>query len=178
MNSSIDSVATLLLVDDEPGVLSSLRRLLRPWGYRILTAESAKGGLENLEREPVDLVISDMRMPEMDGAAFLEQVRLRWPLTTRILLTGYADVASTIGAINRGEIFRYVAKPWDDKGLTLIVGDALEARRLRHEELRRQAQMQSENAELRALNAALEENLGRRTAELDEINRRIDSASR
>ena len=104
MTTTTASPATLLLVDDEPGILSSLRRLLRPAGYKIHTAESGMAGLEILEHETIDLVISDMRMPEMDGAKFLEQVRNRWPAVTRILLTGYADMNSTIDAINRGEV--------------------------------------------------------------------------
>ena len=133
MNDTTETVVSLLLVDDEPGILSSLRRLLRPAGYKIHTAESGKAGLAILEQEPIDLVISDMRMPEMDGARFLEQVRSRWPATIRILLTGYADVTSTIDAINRGEIYRYIAKPWDDNDLMLIVRDALERRRLQGE---------------------------------------------
>src|SRR3990172_3319899 len=106
--------STLLCVDDEPNILSSLRRLFRAKGYRVLVAESGNAGLQVLATEAVDLVISDMRMPEMDGAHFLELVRARWPDTIRILLTGYADVSSIIEAINRGEIYRYIAKPWDD----------------------------------------------------------------
>ena len=70
---------TLLFVDDEPGILSALRRLFRPHGYRIFIAEGGAAGLEVLEKEQIDLVISDMRMPEMDGATFLKEVRSRWP---------------------------------------------------------------------------------------------------
>jgi response regulator RpfG family c-di-GMP phosphodiesterase len=121
---------TLLLVDDEPSILSALRRLFRPCGYRILTSESGAGGLELLAKEDVDLVISDMRMPEMDGAQFLEQVRTGWPRIIRILLTGYADITSTVNAINKGEIYRYVSKPWDDHDIVLMVRDALERQRL------------------------------------------------
>ncbi|MES2115687.1 MAG: response regulator, partial [Pseudomonadota bacterium] len=106
--------ATVLFVDDEPNILSALRRLFRPRGYRVLTAESGAEGLEVLEREPVDLVISDMRMPEMDGARFLAQVRQRWPGVLRLLLTGYSDIQSIQDAINCGEIYRYITKPWDD----------------------------------------------------------------
>ncbi|MBV8501292.1 MAG: response regulator, partial [Paucibacter sp.] len=86
----------ILFVDDEPSILSALRRLVRPQGYRVLLAESGRAGLALLESETVDLVVSDMRMPEMDGAAFLEQVRLRWPEAGRILLTGYSDISSTV----------------------------------------------------------------------------------
>ncbi|MGS0758845.1 response regulator, partial [Roseateles sp. GG27B] len=77
--------------------------------------------LAMLDAESVDLVISDMRMPEMDGVQFLEQVRERWPAVERIMLTGYADINATIGAINRGEIHRYIAKPWDGQDILLSV---------------------------------------------------------
>lgn len=105
---------TLLLVDDEQNILSSLRRLFRPLGYDILMAKNGREGLEVMENEVVDLVISDMRMPEMDGAEFLEQVAVRWPDTMRILLTGHADLSSAVSAINRGKIYKYINKPWED----------------------------------------------------------------
>jgi len=124
------SGATLLLVDDEPSVLSALRRLFRMQGYQVRQASSGAEGLASLREQPADLVISDMRMPEMDGARFLEQVRNGWPDIARILLTGYADISSTIAAINRGEVHRYIAKPWGDQDLLLIVRDALQRRAL------------------------------------------------
>jgi response regulator RpfG family c-di-GMP phosphodiesterase len=158
--------ATLLFVDDEPGILSSLRRLFRPHGYRILVAESGALGLAELEKAPVDLVISDMRMPEMDGATFLKAVRQRWPDTVRILLTGYADVTSTVAAINDGEIYRYVSKPWDDTEIVNTVREALERYRLKQENLRLTALTQSQNEELKGLNASLEQKVAERTAEL------------
>ena len=169
--------ASILLVDDEPSILSSLRRLLRPVGYRIQTAESGRAGLDILEQGPVDLVISDMRMPEMDGAKFLEQVRRRWPATTRILLTGYADVSSTIEAINRGEIFRYVSKPWDDNDLTLVVRDALESARLRNENTRLLALTQAQNEELKDLNTSLEDKVKQRTSEIEQVNSFLNLAN-
>ena len=158
--------ATLLFVDDEPGILSSLRRLFRPHGYRILVAESGALGLAELEKTPVDLVISDMRMPEMDGATFLKAVRQRWPDTVRILLTGYADVTSTVAAINDGEIYRYVSKPWDDTEIVNTVREALERYLLKQENLRLTALTQSQNEELKGLNASLEQKVAERTAEL------------
>ena len=176
-SQATETPASLLLVDDEPSILSSLRRLLRPAGYLIHTAESGKAGLQILEQEPIDLVISDMRMPEMDGAKFLGQVRDRWPATTRILLTGYADITSTIDAINRGEIFRYIPKPWDDKDLMLIVRDALERRRLQNENTRLLALTQAQNDELKAFNSSLEDKVKRRTAEIEQINSFLNLAN-
>jgi response regulator RpfG family c-di-GMP phosphodiesterase len=166
--------ATLLFVDDEPGILSALRRLFRPHGYRILVAESGAAGLAQLEQEPIDLIISDMRMPEMDGAAFLKQVCQRWPSTMRILLTGYADVTSTVAAINEGEIYRYIAKPWDDQEIVNTVRDALDRQRLESENRRLTALTQAQNEELKALNAGLEQKVAERTAELQQALSRVE----
>lgn len=161
-----DQKATLLLVDDEVGILNALRRLFRPEGYQILTAESGAAGLEILEKESVDLIISDMRMPQMDGATFLAKVRARWPRIVRLLLTGYADVTSTIAAINQGEIYRYIAKPWDDTDILLIVRQALEQSRLKQENARLQALTEKQNIDLRQLNEGLEALVEQRTGEL------------
>ncbi len=158
--------ASILCVDDEPNILSSLRRLFRGAGYRVLTAESGKAGLGVLESEAVDIVISDMRMPEMDGARFLEHVREQWPDTVRLLLTGYSDIQSILDAINRGEIYRYITKPWEDNDILLIVRHALERKALEHEKRRLEALTQEQNEELRLLNASLEMKVEQRTAEL------------
>lgn len=166
MSDEASDAPTLLLVDDEASILSALRRLFRPLGYRILTAESAAAGLAILERETVDLIISDMRMPEMDGATLLKQVRQRWPQIMRILLTGYADISSTVAAINEGEIYRYIAKPWDDNEIQTVVREALARQRLESENRRLTALTQAQNEELKALNASLEQKVADRTAEL------------
>ena len=157
---------TILCVDDEPNILSALRRLFRPHGYRMLTADSGAAGLAVLESEAVDLVISDMRMPQMDGAQFLAQVRQRWPGTMRLLLPGYADVQSILDAINHGEIYRYVTKPWDENDIVLVVRHALERRALEQDKLRLEALTASQNAQLLVLNASLEEKVAVRTQQL------------
>ncbi len=166
----------LLFVDDEPSILSSLKRLFRPHGYQIFTGEGGAAGIEILEKEHVDLVISDMRMPGMDGAHFLEQVRLRWPDTIRILLTGYADMESTIAAINKGQIYRYINKPWDDSEILLVVREALERRRLEQENGRLNAVVEAQNKELLALNAGLEQKVAERTEELNKAVKYVKSA--
>jgi response regulator RpfG family c-di-GMP phosphodiesterase len=168
--------ATLLFVDDEPSILSALRRLFRPHGYRILVAEGGAAGLAVLEQEHVDLIISDMRMPEMDGATFLKQACKRWPNTVRILLTGYADVSSTVAAINEGEIFRYISKPWDDEEIVKIVADALERQRLESENRRLTALTQAQNEELKTLNSSLEQKVSERTAELSQALSFVEQA--
>lgn len=167
---------TLLLVDDEPSVLNALRRLFRMQGYRIETAPGGAEGLRILADKHIDVVISDMRMPEMDGAAFLEQVRLHHPDTVRLLLTGYSDITSTVAAINRGEIHRYIAKPWDDQDLLLIVREALRKRELEAENARLLALTRHQNAELQELNQGLEKRVAARTSELEQINNMLEAA--
>lgn len=163
----------MLCVDDDANILSALRRLFRNTGYRVLTAEGGAAALETLEREAVDLVMSDMRMPHMDGAQLLEQVKCRWPDITRLLLTGYADVNSTIAAINRGQIQRYITKPWNDDEIVLIVREAFERRALEAEKRRLEELTQRQNDELKALNASLESKVEARTAELAIANDRL-----
>lgn len=169
---------TLLLVDDEANILSSLRRLFRPQGYRVLTAESGDEALELLAAEPVDLILSDMRMPGMTGAQLLATACERWPDTVRILLTGYADMSSTIEAINRGQIYRYVSKPWEDDELKLLVRDALERKFLKLENERMTQTIAEQNEQLRHFNAELEARVQARTKELSEALAATDKAHR
>tara|TARA_R110001583_G_scaffold149274_1_gene301229 strand:+ start:17246 stop:18562 length:1317 start_codon:yes stop_codon:yes gene_type:complete len=169
---------TLLLVDDEANILSSLRRLFRPQGYRVLTAESGDEALQLLAAEPVDLILSDMRMPGMTGAQLLATACERWPDTVRILLTGYADMSSTIEAINRGQIYRYVSKPWEDDDLKLLVRDALERKYLKLENERMTQTIAEQNEQLRHFNAELEARVQARTKELSEALSATDKAHR
>ena len=128
--SGAEITATLLFVDDEVNVLSSLKRLFRPFGYRIFTAEGGAQGLEIMARETIDIVVSDMRMPQMNGAEFLQKVKEQWPDTVRILLTGYAEISATIDAINKGHIYRYISKPWEDNDIVLAIKQALRQKQL------------------------------------------------
>lgn len=164
------STLSVLCVDDERNILASLRRLLRPLGYAVHVAEGGAEGLRLLETTPVDLVISDMRMPEMDGAEFLASVRARWPAPLRVLLTGYADLSSTIAAINGGEIHRFIAKPWDDEALLALVRDCLARRLLEREREKLRTRIAEQNQELLQLNMLLEEKVEARTADLARAN--------
>lgn len=174
--TTTDKQSVILFVDDETNILNSLRRLFRPLNYKILIAESGVEALALLENEPVDLVISDMRMPQMDGAQLLEQVRAKWPNILRILLTGYADVGSTIAAINKGEIYRYIAKPWDDNDIVLVVRHALERKALEQEKRRLELLTIRQNEELKELNASLENKVQARTAELQQTMTFVEQA--
>ncbi|MES2952243.1 MAG: HD domain-containing phosphohydrolase [Pseudomonadota bacterium] len=168
---------TILCVDDEPNILSALRRLFRSEGFQVKTAVGGAAGLELLATESVDLVISDMRMPEMDGAEFLQKVRERTPDTVRLLLTGYSEVTSIIGAINRGEIYRYITKPWDDHDIVLIVRQALERKALDQEKKRLEKLTIEQNDALKNLNASLESKVTERTAELATSNQSLQGAN-
>ena len=119
-----EAAQTLLLVDDEPNILSSLSRLLRREGYMILTATSPLEAFDLLAKHSVQVVISDQRMPEMSGTEFLSRVRQLYPETVRLVLTGYTDLESVTGAINRGAIYKFLTKPWDDDQLREQIREA------------------------------------------------------
>ncbi|MBS1129886.1 MAG: response regulator receiver modulated diguanylate cyclase/phosphodiesterase with sensor(s) [Proteobacteria bacterium] len=125
---------TLLLVDDEPNVLSSLTRLLRREGYAILTATSPTEAFDLLAKQPVQVVISDQRMPDMSGTEFLSRVRQLYPATIRLVLTGYTDLQSVTDAINRGAIYKFLTKPWDDDQLREQIREAFRVVHLNQEQ--------------------------------------------
>lgn len=168
---------TILCVDDEPNILASLQRLFRKNQFRVLCADSAAAGLAVLAQEAVDVVISDMRMPECNGADFLERVRAGWPATMRLLLTGYADIGSIVGAINRGEIYRYITKPWNEEDIMQVVRDALARRALEQEKDRLERLNRSQNLSLLELNATLEDRVSARTAELQSAQQALEGSN-
>ena len=161
---------TVLCVDDEPNILAALKRALRPEGCHVLQANSGAEALVLMAQDPVDVVVSDMRMPAMDGASLLAQIRQRWPDTERILLTGYSDMNDTVAAINGGQIYRYLHKPWDDLELRIAVRQAAERRALGQERTRLETLTRTQNAELQRLNANLEARVQARTQELENAN--------
>lgn len=108
---------TLLLVDDEVNILKALQRIFMPQGHRVLLAENAEAGLMMLEQEPVDLVISDMRMPGMNGHQFLKQVRSLYPSTMRAILSGFSEGKDVVNALRDGSARMYILKPWDNAKL-------------------------------------------------------------
>lgn len=120
----------ILFVDDEENILSALTRLFRKEDYEILTATSGMDGLKIIEGKDISLVISDHRMPGMTGVDFLARVKETSPDTVRIMLTGYADLEAAMAAINKGEVYRFITKPWNDEELKLTVRQSLEYRDL------------------------------------------------
>lgn len=164
--AAVQPVATLLLVDDDPYVLNSLRRVLRRQPYRLLSTSNPAEALEIVSSEPVDMVISDSHMPEMDGATLLSEIKQRLPDAVRILLTGYVDINAAIKAINNGRIHRYISKPWDDDELCLLIDQSLERQSLQREHDRLQKLTREQNLALQEANAMLEARVQERTAEL------------
>ncbi len=151
---------TLLFVDDEEGVLHALRRIFMDENYEILTAPSAPAALGILESRPVHLMITDHRMPGMTGAELLKQARERWPETIRIMLTGYADVSSIMGAVKDGAVYKFVTKPWNDDDLRLTVSLALQQYLLMQENRRLKDIAREQQAKIRSFAGMLGEHRG------------------
>lgn len=128
-------VRTLLLVDDEPSILSSLQRLLRKEGYRILTAVNGLAALEIMASQEVGVVVSDGLMEGMTGAEFLHEVKIRFPRTARILLTGFTDPEVVMAAIKNCQLFKFLPKPWDDEELRETLRTAFEFHEAAHHDV-------------------------------------------
>lgn len=144
---------SILCVDDEPDNVDALERLLRK-KYRVFKATSAAQGLDILKQESISLIISDQRMPAMTGVEFLAASMKSHPESMRILLTGYTDIDSVIGAINSGQVYRYVTKPWDPVDLANTVDKAIEKFELSHELREKNIALSKALEELRTLDDA------------------------
>jgi putative nucleotidyltransferase with HDIG domain len=166
----------VLFVDDEVNILKSLVRLFRADPVRVFTASSAAEALALLGSEPIQVVVSDQRMPGTTGAKLLAQVRERWPEIARILLTGHAEIQVAVEAINQGEIFRLLTKPWNDLELRATVRRALDDVAMRSEVRRLNQLTRAQNASLSEVNASLERKVAERTAELEAKNRELRTA--
>jgi two-component system, NtrC family, sensor kinase len=173
----MDEAIKILCVDDEKNVLRALQRVFLDEDYELFTAVSGSEGLEILDKEPgIRVVISDYRMPEMNGVDFLREVHRRRPDTVRIVLSGYADTAAVVDAINEGQIFKFIPKPWNDDELRMNIANALEMYSLHARNQQLMAELQSSNEELRSMNDNLENLVAQRTAELTFRNRVLVSA--
>jgi DNA-binding NtrC family response regulator len=143
---------TIVIVDDEEMVLTSLKSFLElETDYQIKTFTSAKQALEYIQKDEVDLVISDYLMPEMDGISFLSKVRELKPQVPRIILTGYADKENAIKAINTVGLFQYIEKPWDNDDLLIVLRNGLEKQVLMKKLDRKIAEINKAYADLQGL---------------------------
>jgi DNA-binding NtrC family response regulator len=162
----------ILLVDDEPEILFSLRGLLRR-EFELYTAESGAQALELLHQHPIHVLVTDQRMPQMTGVELLRRARQESPQTVRIMFTGYADLKAVIDAVNQGQIYRYLTKPWDPDEMVALLHEAC----AHHERL---AERQRLLAELRAYVARSQELLrggdGQLVQQGDALLSRLDGA--
>jgi signal transduction histidine kinase len=154
---------TILVVDDEPDVVKSMQALLR-LDYKVLGATSAADGMRLMEQNEVHVVMTDQRMPEMTGVEFLHHVRGDHPEATRLLFTGYADIRAVIDAINQGNVYRYITKPWDPDELHTIIREACERYDLIVARQRLVKELEQKNRELEHANAELKEANALKTA--------------
>ncbi len=159
----------ILYVDDEPENLTNFKFAFRKH-YTVLLADSAKKGAEILAKEPVQVVLSDQRMPETTGVEFLESLASKYPHIIRIIITAYADIDAVIGAINRGKVYRYVKKPWDMEELKQTLDKALETYALQQENKRLVE-------ELKEANENLEEKVRQRTRTIEEQKQALEEQS-
>lgn len=141
----------ILCVDDEQNVLNALRRLFLDDDYEILTANSATEGLALQDVEQAQIIISDYRMPSMTGVEFLREVNKKWPDTVRIVLSGYADTSAIVSAINEGQIYKFVPKPWNDDELKVTIANAIDLYYLAKTNRELSEELKRKNAELELL---------------------------
>jgi len=164
----------VLCVDDEVNILNSLKRLLRKEDYRLLTASSGQEGLRILRENRVHVVISDQRMAEMSGIEFLACVKEEFPDAIRIILTGYTEIDAITEAINKGHIYKFFLKPWNDQNLKLEIRQALDQHQLIQDNKRLHEKVLKQNAELKEINEKLEIMVEERTTELEIQNQALE----
>ncbi len=152
---------TLLLVDDDDNILSSLRRLLRGEGYQILFAHGAMEGLKLLAETHVDVILSDQRMPGMTGVEFLRRAKELVPDTVRMVLSGFTDLQSVIDAVNEGAIYQFLTKPWDDEKLRNRIADAFRKKGMADENRRLAREIEAAKADLEQMNERLQQAVSR-----------------
>ncbi len=166
---------TLLLVDDEPNIVSALRRLFRREGYRIVTASSGAEGLQRMAEYEVDVVLSDQRMPGMTGVEFLRRAKDLYPDTVRMVLSGYTELQSITDAVNEGAIYRFLTKPWDDERLIVHVQEAFAHKELADENKRLASAVVTASEALTAANERLELVLSNQQQQIDQETARANA---
>jgi response regulator RpfG family c-di-GMP phosphodiesterase len=165
------SSRVLLLVDDEKNILSALKRLLHQEKYQILTATSAPDALQILAATPVDVIVSDHRMPDMTGVEFFRIAKEIYPETVRIMLSGYTELQSVTDAVNEGSIYKFLTKPWDDDQLKVHIAEAFHRKGLANENLRLNEELRIANAALAKTNTQLDSILQQKNLQIqgDEV---------
>jgi putative nucleotidyltransferase with HDIG domain len=164
---------SVLFVDDEVNILKAVQRLLRNESWHVLTASRGSEALEILERTPAQVVVSDQRMPEMSGVDLLAAVRTRHPDLVRMMLTGYTEINVAVEAINRGEIYRLITKPWNDEELKATLRQAFDHWALKSEIKRLNQVTREQNLKLQDMNRNLEGKVRERTKQVAEKHQEL-----
>jgi len=167
---------TILFVDDEVNILKALKRLTRHETWNVLCASRGREALEMMERQPAQVVVSDQRMPEMSGVDMLQAVRDRYPDVVRMMLTGYTEMNVAVDAINRGEIYRLITKPWNDEELKATIRQAFDHYDLKREIKRLNQVTREQNFKLQDMNRNLEGKVRERTKQLAEKHQELRTA--
>lgn len=165
---------TLLCVDDDESILRALQRLLRSENYRVLTANSAQEAQDLLATETIEVVMVDQRMPDMNGSDLLTKIKIDYPDKLRLVLSGFADVASILDAVNEGEIYRFLVKPWNDDELKVTLRQCFETYTLRNNNKQLLQTIRDKNAQLLESNNQLEQTLNTQTMLLNLVQETID----
>ena len=166
----------ILFVDDEANIRNTLVRLLRHEPWTIRCASCAAEALQIIQCEPCQIIVSDQRMPGMNGVDFLSEVRQIRPEIVRMMLTGYTDISIAVDAINRGEIYRMITKPWNNEELKATLRQAIDHFELKQEVKRLNELSRQQNAELQDMNHSLECKVRQRTTQLAEKHLELRTA--
>ncbi len=177
-NTKNEKMDTILLVDDEENILKALQRVLRREGYHILSTTDPTEALKIASKELPSVIVSDQKMPRMSGSELLSQVKDISPDTVRIMLTGYADMQSALSAINEGQVFRFISKPWNDDELREVLRQATFQNYLVRENKRLMEITKAQNAKLKDLNTTLEKKVLERTEQLHQKHQKLKALYR
>ncbi|MEM9102399.1 MAG: HD domain-containing phosphohydrolase [Pseudomonadota bacterium] len=175
-NKNVDVFSRLLFVDDEKSILNALKRLFRDPNYEITVTDSSVKAMNMIESHPFDVIISDMRMPEIDGAMLLSHAASIQPNSIRILLTGYADINATIKAINDGNIYKYIAKPWKNDEIIKTVQEAVESKKSIDTQKFQQTSLENRFSKLKQANLLLNKKIKNKQQEIEQSISFLDAA--
>src|SRR5690606_39268121 len=170
------SLPRVLFVDDEANILQSVRRVMRKLHVEVETTTEPEQAIDMVKQAQYAVVVSDQRMPSMGGVEVLERIRAISPETVRIILTGYADVKASVDAINKGAVWRYLNKPWDDDDLRTCVMQGVNHYLLVQDNRRLQELTQQQNDRLRDLNENLKQRVLERTWEVHRLNEQLEAS--
>ena len=162
-------IIEILFVDDEPHILKALKRTFHGFnGWKYHFANSPQEAIEIIAKNSIDVLVSDHKMPQMEGAEFLSRVKIKRPNMARIMLTGHADLPAVEEAVNKGEVFRFMLKPWDDEELKQVITDAVEFKNKILEEKNKSGITEKQNEHLVNQNTDLKSKVQHRTSQLSD----------